>query len=101
MRQRAARNIVYARTLDIFYVLFGDVAATFGERAAAYHFNCLLHIGDAHIVEHNYVGASFQGLAAHIEVFYLHLYLADEGGVFARHLHGLFNAARRADVVIL
>lgn len=101
MRQRAARNIVYARALDIFYILFGDVAAAFGERTAAYHFNCLLHIRNAHIVEHNYVGASFQSFAGTYRGFPPPPLSCGRKGAYSRsHLHCLLNAARRTDVAL-
>ena len=78
MGERAAGDVVDARALYVRNILLGYVAAALGYGAAVYEFYGGNHLVYRHIVEHYDVGARLDRLAAHIEIFDLNIYLADE-----------------------
>ena len=54
-----------------------------------------------HIVKHDDVGAGFHSFADHVEVLDLHFDLADKGSIGFGSSDGFFDAACRADMVVL
>ena len=101
MGQRAARDVVDAEVGEPGDVLLRDIAGHFDFRFARDDLHRLCHVLMAHVVEHDDVRARFHGLPDHVEVLDLDFDLADEGSVGFGRGDGLFDAAGRADVVVL
>ena len=101
MGQRSRGYIIYARLRYVLYICQRHVSRGLQRRPPGNHLYGLFHIRNAHIVEHDYIGAGEERFIHLLKIFHLHLNLDGDGDASPDIGHGSRDAARCGNMVFL